>query len=61
MILNAIRIFDRVQKSSCENIILQRYHLLLQKSENLKYHLHIEQKAYMPINTIFIDILIVNV
>ena len=46
MILNAIRIFDRVQKSSCENIILQRYHLLLQKSENLKYHLHRTKSVY---------------
>ena len=41
MVLNAIRIFDRVQKLSCENIMLQSYHLVLQKSENLKYHLHI--------------------
>ena len=40
MVLNAIRIFDRVQKLSCENIMLQSYHLVLQKSENLKYHLH---------------------
>ena len=40
MVLNAIRIFDMVQKLSCENIMLQRYHLVLQKSENLKYYLH---------------------
>ena len=40
MVLNTIRIFDRVQKLSCENIMLQSYHLVLQKCENLKYHLH---------------------
>ena len=36
MVLNTIRIFDRVQKLSCENIMLQSYHLVLQKCENLK-------------------------
>ena len=45
--------------------MLQSYHLVLQKCENLKYHLHqttvLELLAYTPINTIFIDILIVNV
>ena len=35
MVLNTIRIFDRVQKLSCENIMLQSYHLVLQKCENL--------------------------
>ena len=64
MVLNTIRIFDKVQKLSCENIMLQSYHLVLQKCENLKYHLHrptvLELLAYTPINTIFIDILIVN-
>ena len=40
MVLNTIRIFDRVQKLSCEIIMLQSYHLVLQKCENLKYHLH---------------------
>ena len=28
MVLNTIRIFDRVQKLSCENIMLQSYHLV---------------------------------
>ena len=37
MVLNAIRIFDKVQKLSCENIMLESYHLVLQKSENLIY------------------------
>ena len=41
MVLNTIRIFDRVQKLSCENIMLQSYHLVLQKCENLKYHLKV--------------------
>ena len=45
MVLNDIRIFDRVQKLSCENIMLQRYHLVFQKSENLKYYLHIDHCA----------------
>ena len=31
MVLNTIRIFDRVQKLSCENIMLQSYHLVLLK------------------------------
>ena len=67
MVLNTIRIFDRVQKLSCENIMLQSYHLVLQKCEKLKIITSIDHCAriigrmYTPINTIFIDILIVNV
>ena len=40
MVISAIRIVDEVQKVSCENVMLQSYDLVLQKSENLKCHFH---------------------
>ena len=59
---------NAVKKLSCENIMLQSYHLVLQAMWILKFITAnpsttnlLELLAYTPINTIFIDILIVNV
>ena len=60
MVLNTIRIFDMVQKLSCENIMLQSDHLVLSKMWQLKmsppWTPELDLLAYTPINAMFIDL-----